>query len=156
MGIVVALMLALLGLLAIGWFARKKRQANISAPTRTPADLGRVAGVFSGKYVATTIAADPLDRIAVHGLGFRGAATVTVAELGLSVSIVGRDEFWIPRDDVCGVRLATWTIDRVVEKDGLHLITWRLGGRDVDSYFRMDAPGPFSVAMEPFTRKLEP
>lgn len=156
MALVVALMIVLLGLLAVGWLARKKRQSGISSPRPTPADRGHVVGTFPGKYVATTIGADPFDRIAVHGLGFRGAATVTVCDLGLIVSIVGADEFWIPRDELRGITRATWTIDRAVEKDGMHLISWTLDGQEVDSYFRMDEPGPFTLAMQPFIRKLVP
>ena len=47
-----------------------------------------------------------------------------------------------------GIRRASWTIDRAVETDGLHLIEWSLGTSAVDSYFRMDEPTGFGTAVD--------
>jgi hypothetical protein len=105
-------------------------------------------GEFPGKYVATTVHDDPLERIAVHGLGFRGPVTLTVTAEGLLARITGANDVWIPRESVRDVRRATWTIDRVVEPDGLQLVSWQLGDRIVDSYFRMDAPTECGAAIQ--------
>lgn len=153
MALTVLFMLGLVGLLAVGWFARRRRQAGVAAPTVLPADMGTLVGSFAGKYVATTVAGDAFDRIAVHGLGFRGPVTVTVTDVGLVVKIAGSHEFWIPRLEIREVGRATWTIDRAVEKDGMHLIGWSLGDRAVDSYFLMDEPVPFSAALDILTQK---
>jgi hypothetical protein len=144
--IVLGVLAALLGLMAIGWRARKVRQRDVSAPLAVPTDVGSTLTISTGKYVATTVSGDPLNRIAVHGLGFRGAATVVVASSGLVVTITGRDDFWIPASDVRDIRRATWTIDRVVEPDGLTLIEWMLGAQSVGSYFRLDDPAAFEQA----------
>ncbi len=144
--IVLGVLAALLGLMAIGWRARKSRQRDVSAPLSVPAEVAAALQVSPGKYVATTLSGDPVDRIAVHGLGFRGIATVSVSPSGLVVSLTGRDDFWIPASDVRDIRRATWTIDRVVEPDGLTLIEWMLGTHPVDSYFRLDAPAAFEQA----------
>lgn len=153
MALTVVLMLGLVSLLAVGWFARRRRQAGVTAPNAVPSDTGEPVGSFRGKYVATTTADDPFDRIAVHGLGFRGPVTVAVSELGISVAIAGVNDFWIASSEVREFRRASWTIDRAVEKDGMHVIGWNLGEREVDSYFLMDSPVEFSAALDALSRK---
>ncbi len=148
MAIVIAILVLLLLLMALGWRARLRRQAGIAKPLDAPAQLGAAIGIFSGKYVATTSAGEPLNRIAVHGLGFRGNVAVTVAENGVLVHIDGTDDKWIPRADLRDLRKATWTIDRVVEQDGLELLEWSLGDRIVDSYFRFDDWASFEFAVD--------
>jgi len=148
MAIVVAFMLVLLALLVVGWRARRRRQAGLATPESVPSDPGSFIGDFVGKYVATTAAGDPFDRIAVHGLGFRGGVTITVTVAGLVVRISGEDGIWIPREALRDIRRATWTIDRVVERDGMHLVEWALGDRVLDSYFRMDEPTAFGTAVD--------
>jgi hypothetical protein len=149
MGIVLVILVVLLALLVVGWRSRQRRQKSVAAPHVPPADLGSAAGTFDGKYVATTAHDDPYDRINVHGLGFRGNSSVTVTDLGLLVQRPGEHDTWIPAADVRAVRRATWTIDRVVEPDGLQLVEWTLGDRVVDTYFRMDEPAAFDAAVAP-------
>ncbi len=142
---VVMFLALLLLLMVLGWMARRRRQRDIVPLQQAPADLGTVLTTLDGKYVATTASGDPLDRIAVHGLGFRSNVTAVVAETGILLQLPGKDLF-IPLGDLRDVRRATWTIDRVVEKDGLHLIEWMLGDRVVDSYLRMAEPTEFERA----------
>lgn len=148
MAIVLALLVLLLVLMFLGWRARQRRQRDVAAPLAAPADLGTPLGTFDGKYVATTAAGKPLDRIAVHGLGFRSDASVTLTDTGVLLQRPGSDDVWIPRADVRDRRTATWTIDRVVEHDGLELVEWNLGGTTVDSYFRLAEPLEFERAFE--------
>lgn len=138
--IVIGLVVVILGLMVAGWYARKRRQAHIGAPQQPPADLPSGHPSFSGKYVSTTLAGDQLNRVAVHSLGFRGNCTLEVHPAGVGVFRAGERDLWIPRDDVRGIVRATWTIDRVVEHNGLQVIEWMLDGTAVDSYFRMDDP----------------
>jgi hypothetical protein len=153
MAIVIAILVLLLILMYTGWRARKRRQKDVAAPLAAPADLGAPLGTFDGKYVATTAAGKPLERIAVHGLGFRSDASLTLTDTGVLVQRPGSDDVWIPRDDVVARRTATWTIDRVVEHDGLELVEWNLGGTPVDSYFRLAEPLEFERAFEPLLPK---
>ena len=146
MAIVIAILVILLILMYTGWRARKRRQGDVAAPLAAPADLGAAIGTFDGKYVATTAAGKPLERIAVHGLGFRSDASLTLTDTGVLVQRPGSDDVWIPRGDVLDRRTATWTIDRVVEHDGLELLEWNLGGTPVDSYFRLAEPTAFETA----------
>ena len=148
MAIVLALLVVLLVLMYLGWRARQRRQRDIPAPVAVPANLGAALDTFDGKYVATTIAGKPLERIAVHGLGFRSSASVTLTETGVLVQRPGNDDLWIPLDDVLDRRTATWTIDRVVEREGLELVEWNLGGTSVDTYFRLVDPLGFETALD--------
>jgi len=148
MAITLAFLALLLLLMFLGWRARKRRQKNVAAPLTPPAELGAPLGTFDGKYVATTSAGNPLDRIAVNGLGFRSNVSVTVTDAGVLVQRPGNDDVWIPRADVRDRRTATWTIDRVVEGDGLELVEWNLGGASVDSYFRLNDAVGFEKAVD--------
>ncbi len=148
MAIVLVVLALLLVLMYTGWRARQRRQSSVPAPLTAPADLGAAIGTFDGKYVATTAAGKPLERIAVHGLGFRSDASLTLTDSGVLVQRPGADDVWIPRADVLDRRTATWTIDRVVEHYGLELLAWNLGGTPVDSYFRLAQPDAFESAFE--------
>ncbi|WP_150309235.1 PH-like domain-containing protein [Planctomonas psychrotolerans] len=158
-GVIVLLLLAgLLTLMYRGWRARQRRQSGISRPPTPPATLGPDLASLDVLYVATTVAAEPLDRIAVHGLGYRGRALVRVTPEGVVLAITGEDEVFIGADAIDGHGLATYTIDRVVESGGLVVITWRLGGPDgilVDSYLRVtdaDARPGLLAALERISR----
>lgn len=146
--IVIGLLVVFLGLVAVGWNSRKRRQAGVSAPQRPPADLGAVLGVFPGFYVATTLADDRFERVAVHGLGFRAKSAVVVAEAGIVVPIAGQRDTFIPRGDVTAAAAATWTIDRVVETDGLTMVAWSLAETAVESYFRAEDSAAFLAAVK--------
>lgn len=150
MAIAISFLFLLFLLMFLGWRARKRRQSGIQRPLAAPpeSELGRLEGTFEGFYVATTAAGNPLDRIAVRGLGFRAKSFVIVAEAGVVVQIPGEDDPFIPVDDVRNFHEATWTIDRVVEEKGLQVLTWTLGDTQVDSYFRMEQPKAFANAIE--------
>ncbi|QEE61273.1 hypothetical protein FVA74_06525 [Salinibacterium sp. dk2585] len=145
MAIVVALMIILPALMALGWHNRRRRQSSIPAPRRLDAalvDASFAADVF---YVATTVAGEPLERIAVGGLGFRARASIAANGEGVALTIPGQAPAWIPAEEIVGIDRATWTIDRVVEPDGLVLLAWRLvadsgESTPVDSYLRFDLP----------------
>ncbi|MGV8875931.1 MAG: hypothetical protein ACOH1K_00315 [Rhodoglobus sp.] len=138
--IVISILVLLLGLMLAGWFARKRRQRHIAAPAQPPADLPSGHTSFSGKYVSTTLAGDQLNRVAVHSLGFRGNCRLEAHPAGIAIFRTGERDLWIPVDAVRGIARATFTIDRVVENNGLQVIQWTLAGTDVDSYFRIDDP----------------
>ena len=147
MGIVLAFLAVLLVLMYLGWRARQRRQASLATPHSAPAELGSTIGSFAGLYVATTTAGNPLDRIAVHGLGFRAKTVVIVANAGVALQIAGQDDTFIPVANLRELRRATWTIDRVVEAGGLQLLAWTLGEVRVDSYLRMAQPEAFEGAI---------
>lgn len=131
------IVLALAGMF-FGWRARVRKYSGLIVPDAVPDRIGAVIAVDRGLYVATTMANQPLERVAAHGLGFRSRGTVTIAEHGIVLAPNGRVPFFIGRTSILAVQRATWAIDKVVETGGLVVLTWRLGDTELDSYFRMD------------------
>lgn len=135
----------------LGWRALQRRQVGIPRPRAVPADVGAPLQTTELLYVATTAAGDPLSRIAVGGLRYRGKASVTVAERGIVLAITGERDAFIPVQDLRSVGRATWAIDRAVETGGLVAVGWTLtddeGHRaDVDSYLRVvEPPNPSAL-----------
>jgi hypothetical protein len=127
----------IIGLAILGWLLRRRRQRNIPAPAPMPADLGAVRAEFDGFYVSTTLDGQPLNRVAVRGLGFRARATFAVADEGIVLALPGNNVF-IPRDTIREVTRSNYTIDRVVEPGGLVLLAWTLGDVRLDSYLRVE------------------
>ncbi len=129
--------LALLGMY-LGWRARVRKYSAFPAPDAVPDSTGDGATIASGLYVATTLAAQPWERVAAHRLGFRAMASVTITSAGLIVDLAGRSPFFIARSAIVAIGRGTWAIDKAVEPGGLIVVTWRLGDTELDSYFRMD------------------
>lgn len=122
----------------LGFRRRQRRQHDIPRPLEVPADPGaRLLELDDLLYVASTRRDQPLDRIAVAGLGFRGRASIAVFDRGIALGVAGEPDAFIPAADIASVDRATWTIDRVVERDGLVRLGWRLGPTEVDSYLRI-------------------
>ncbi len=133
--------------LALGWRARRRRQAALPALATPPATLGTPLAVEDGFYVATTGAESPTDRIAVRGLGFRARAGIAVHPEGIVLSIAGQPDAFVPAAAIEGVGRATWTIDRVVDRDGLVFVRWTLGDVLVDTNLRVGDPDALVAAL---------
>ncbi len=145
------LALAAFGLMIWGWLRRRRRQSGVGELPTVPDGLPTVDG-HPAKYVATTTADQPYDRIAVRGLGFRGFAVAHPEPGGLLIVRDGEPALWIEKAALVGISRATWTIDRVVEPNGLHLVRWVLGDADgsrteLDPYLRVDEPEAFDAAL---------
>lgn len=140
-----------------GWKNRAKRQAHVASPRPVPADLGEPLVTVDLLYVATADAVNRLDRIVAHGLGFRARAEVTVHGGGVVMDIAGSRPFFIPTHDLREIGRATWTIDRVVEPDGLVQLGWRLGDLDVDTFLRDSGdPRPLVAAISSLIAQATP
>jgi hypothetical protein len=90
-------------------------------------------------YVATTVANRPLDRVLAHGLAHRGRAYILVSEDKLSISRKGERSFAISGSDILALEKATAVIDKAVERDGLTVLSWRLGEHEVQTHLRFPA-----------------
>jgi hypothetical protein len=134
--VTIGIIVVLVALMALGWRNRLRRQSDVPAPPETPADPGPVLYEAEGQYVATTTAGDWLDRIAVHGLGLRGNAVAAVHPDGVLFTRTGARAVFIPRADLASVQLASGMTGKFVEKEGLVVVTWRLGALRVDTGFR--------------------
>lgn len=143
-------------LLARGWRARQRAQADLGRPDSPPDDLGAATFTDDLLYVATTRADAPLDRITVAGLGFRARATVETAPSGVVLDLAGRGPVFIPKAAIRGVGRATWTIDRVVDTDGLIFLRWVLGTTEIDSYLRSTDPDRLVAALTPLAPEATP
>ncbi len=135
--LIVALVVAAAALMLIGWRARHRRQSGIAAPLAVSPQLGASVVSVDGWYVATTPQGEPLERIAVHGLGFRARAAVSVHPEGIVLARQGSEPFFVPAADLQTSGRATWAIDRVVEPEGLVVIGWMLGSLPVEMYLRL-------------------
>jgi hypothetical protein len=129
------------------WRARTIRDESLAAYA-PPADLGIPTLEVEALYVATTPEAEPLERLAVEGLAFRGAAHVEVHPTGVLLRIAGELPSYVPGDRIAGAGTATYAIDRGVEPEGLVALTWIVDDRSepeaptrVDSYVRCRYPG---------------
>ena len=152
-GLVLLLLLIALTLMVLGWRARARRQVQLDEPRFVPTDTGEFLGEFESFYVATTMAGQPLNRVVVQGLGFRAKAFLRVSSAGVVIPIDGQRDIFIPIGDIRDIRRETWTIDRVVEPDGLILIDWMLGETAVDSYFRAEEPEALFAALTSLTAR---
>ncbi|WP_101649967.1 hypothetical protein [Brevibacterium ihuae] len=138
--IVVGVIVALFALVAWGWTARRRAQtAQFPAPARPVEGMPVRGEPVAGMYVATTLADQPLERVAAHGLGLRTSAFLAIADDGVIIDRDGVDDLLIPVHDISGVSTASGMIGKFVEKDGLIVISWRLGDTAVDTGFRTRA-----------------
>ncbi|GAB3178076.1 hypothetical protein GCM10027060_03580 [Nesterenkonia halophila] len=133
--VVVALLVLLLGL---GWRARRRRQRHLPAPAALPEELVRAEPLAAGEgmVIGTVDAADPLDRVAVHGLGIRTDGRLEVHESGVAVFRAGAPNHLIPREDLTHARTDRGVVGRFVERDGALIVGWRLGDQRVETAFR--------------------
>lgn len=120
-----------------GWKRRQARYAGLAADIRRDMPTGVALLQVPALYVATTETNNPLERVAAGPLSYGSRALLGVHPEGLAVSIPGQAPFLMPSEPTIRAGLATWTIDRAVEPDGLVMVRWHLGGREIDSYFRI-------------------
>jgi len=139
--LIVAVVVIVLALALFGWRRRVRRDAASGGGYSTPGTLGAPTAEADVLYVATTKAGQHLERLALPGLAFRGAATVTVRPEGVELAVTGEPPVFVPSAVVSGVGLASVAIDRAVERDGLLRLGWTTsGGTAADSYFRVVDP----------------
>lgn len=137
LAILIGVAVLCLGLFALSWWRRTRRDASLPAPFGELPEGARVIAAFDALYVATTRDGQPLERLAIRGLGFRSRVGVTVTDAGVALDIPGQDRMVIRRDRLVDAAQATVAIDRVVERDGLTRISWRVDDSTVvDSYLR--------------------
>jgi len=134
--IMLALAVGIFALLAVGWRNRLRRQADVDPLPEIPGALGAALAVADGQYVASTTAGDWLDRIAVHNLGIRTNAELSVHPEGVLFDRSGAAPIFIPAASLTGVRQESGMAGKFVEKDGLLVLSWMLGTRELDSGFR--------------------
>ncbi|MBG6083328.1 PH-like domain-containing protein [Zhihengliuella flava] len=123
-------------LILLGWRHRLRRQGDVASPVAPPTELSAPWVTVPGQYVSTTTAGDWLDRIAVHGLGYKANATLTVHPEGLLYARDGAPDVYVPAAALVGARRESGMAGKFVERDGLIVIEWTLGDHAVDTGFR--------------------
>ncbi len=127
------------GMLA-GWRRRAARQAaalDLPPLPPTPAEPGAaLTPDAEGVYVSTTTAGDWLDRVTAHGLGSRSAATMAVTAAGVSWLRQGGPDVFAAAETLLGARRADGIAGKVMPPGGIVVVTWRLGGTELDTGFR--------------------
>jgi hypothetical protein len=145
--VMIAVAVALIGVLVWAWWRRTRRDAGLPAPFGEVPEGSQILGTSEALYVATTRHGEPLERLAMRGLAFRSRVTVTVTSAGLALDLTGQPRMFLARDRIDDVGQATVAIDRVVEKDGLVRVAWRLQDSTVvDSYLRPQNASARSLA----------
>lgn len=144
-----ALFLLLIGLMALGWRRRARRQADPALgalpapPPLDPCVAEASQDALPGVYVATTTAASHLDRITAHGLGARSRVLVTAPgdgpDAAWRLERVGAPSFEIPASCVRAVTVAPGMVGKWIGGDGLLVIRWELGGTLLDTGLRLDS-----------------
>ncbi|WP_026537267.1 PH-like domain-containing protein [Arthrobacter sp. 9MFCol3.1] len=125
-----------LALIAVGWRNRLRRQSDVEPLPEVPAGLGAPLAAADGQYVASTTAGDWLDRIAVHHLGIRTNARLSVHPEGVLFERSGAGPVFIPAGRLTGVRQESGMAGKFVEKDGLLVLSWMLGSHELDTGYR--------------------
>ena len=136
LALVIVLALLAWALFAVwrGWRARRSKYAHLPLLS----DSAAVArSLFDVLYVATTEADNPMERVAVSPLAFRGRAQLGVEDDGVTVDVRSEGRAHIPSSVIEGAGVATWTIDKAVDPDGLVFLRWQWGELMVESFFRV-------------------
>jgi hypothetical protein len=152
-------MFVLVGLLYLlmlrGWRSRQRRQVDLPAPPRPPGLRGNPIGpATAGLFVGTTFSDDWLDRVAVHDLAHRASGWLVVATDGVHVEREGLPDLYLPFQSVDRAFLGDALAGKVVGRDGLLLIDWRLGSRLLTSGFRADDHAAHRVLAETISARL--
>ncbi|MDR5707150.1 PH-like domain-containing protein [Agromyces aerolatus] len=154
-GLVTALVVGTAVVLMWRSWRRRSRRDTAFGTSPLPAGLGAPVLDIEALYVATTPVGSPLERLAIAGLAFRGAAHVEVHPEGVLLRISGEQPSFIAASALAGAGTATYAIDRGVEPEGLVAISWRPEASapsaagapageppiQVDSYLRARYPG---------------
>ena len=143
-------LLILLALLAMrrGWKNRQRRQGDLPAPADAPGEDWQLGTAVPGLFAGTGVQGDWLDRIAVHDLGVRSRCSLSWGPEGLWLERQGARSLAIPAADIVGVRADRGVAGTVRAKDGMVVVTWRLGDRLLDTGFRADVSGDHGTVLD--------
>jgi hypothetical protein len=145
--VVLLISLAIFGMI-LSWRKRVKRDSRFSVllPSAKVHEHSEAPAEFSGFYVSTTPALEPLQRLNLPGLSFRADASLLVSSSGLSIAPRGEQSTFIPAEQIIQIHRTQVTIDKAVEKDGLTAISWLAYDTsqneevEITSFFRFAIP----------------
>lgn len=122
--LVIAVVVIALLAMWLGWRGRLRRGAQVR--TSAVAPMGQLIAAFTRVlYVSTTPIGEPLSRVAVPGLRYRGQAEISVFTDGVTIAVVGEEPTHIALAQVQGVGSAGRRVGKAVESEGLALLQWQ-------------------------------
>lgn len=128
-----------LAAMRLGWRNRGRRQADLPPLPPIPGSAGPdVAPPLTGMYIGTTTALHWQDRIVVHGLGERAAATAHLSAAGVIIDREGSEAIFVPNGALLDARVEAAIAGKVIGTGGLLVLRWRHGGRELDTGLRGD------------------
>lgn len=149
--VLLAVFALLLGLMALGWRRRSRRQLATGLPapapvpepgswTPSPEDPAPAPGV----YVSTTLAEQHLERVTAHGLGARSRVLVSrgsdaQGRAGWRLEREGAPSLLVPAAAVEAVTTAPGMVGKWMGGDALLVLRWRLGETLLDTGLRLDS-----------------
>ncbi len=113
---ILLVVIVVLALAIVGWRRRVRRDAPAGGGYPAPEAVPAVTASAEVLYVATTAAGEPLERLALPGLSYRGRGTVEVSADGVQLRVTGEQPVFIPAGALTGIGASTVAIDRVVER----------------------------------------
>jgi len=145
-GLIMAAVAALILLaMFVAWRRRQGRDSALTAPLGVP-EHAEVTARHDVLYVATTRHDQPLERLAIPPLTYRARGELVLTDRGVALSLDGAATVFLASARLVGVDRATVAIDRVVERDGLIRIQWRIADDTiVDSYLRPTSARPADI-----------
>lgn len=136
--ILLVLFLGVLALMRLGWRNRARRHADLPEPEPIDPAAELELGPFEAVYVSTVLAGQPFERVVAHGLGTRSRARVAVtAEGDWRIERHGATSFTVPARSISDVAPAPGMSGKVIGGDGLVVVRWRLGPRELDTGLRL-------------------
>ncbi len=161
--LVVAVVVLALFAMWLGWRARLRRDAGVRTSATAP--LGQLIAEFTHLlYVSTTPVGEPLSRVAVPGLRYRGQAEISVFSDGVTISVVGESPTHLSVDQLRGSGSAGRRVGKAVETEGLALLRWQpltaaetpgtAGQAELESSFRFEQKSEqrrFAAAIDQLT-----
>jgi hypothetical protein len=145
----------LLCVLAMWWGYRnraRRQDAVLPEFPQPPQELGKdLLDPATGVYISTTTAKSWQDRVAIGDVGFRAAATLRLTGDGVLFDREGADRVWIPAGSVVSARTDRAIAGKVMSRDGLLVVRWRLGEHELDTGFRGDDKDVYADWVEALT-----
>jgi hypothetical protein len=128
----------LVGLAYAAWRRKQRMQeSQFSEPLEALEFFGELLTSAKIQYVATTFAANALERINAYGLGHRGFGQLLVFTEGALIVRNGERPLALDRRQLLSVSKTQTVIDKSVEPNGLLSISWLQDNVELASHLRL-------------------
>jgi hypothetical protein len=136
--VLVVVIAVVIQLMIRGWRRRAQRQQDlIGNLPEVPDEVSTATTALRGIYVGSTLSPGWNDRITAGDLGYPSAAVLTRYPEGILLQRSRANPIWIPRESITAVRTERGIAGKVVTRDSILAIRWRLpSGVEIDTGFR--------------------